>query len=314
MGFCPKCKMEYQEGITECSDCHVALVERLTNPDYVTLLQVKNPAVAEKFKQYLEYSKLPVSSEVFQDAITFSALPKTEPKIRSAWSAFVLMELSGELGSEIREEEEAFDILHSALPKQLQKELQTHHMENISSRTPETVINNSEETELSAEEEASIEEITGALLRSQGGTYESMGKKAEDSYGSAIMLIGFGFFGTLYTVLNIFGVFKHFQGLFSLGILLVFFLILFVVGIYTWKQYKTYSQNAIEESDRKVQISQWLAENCRLEKMPEEAETISPEELDLLRLNWITQEILNNFSGLSEEAATEYAEEFYNSL
>src|SRR5579871_1731687 len=27
--FCPNCKLEYRRGFTECSDCHVALVESL---------------------------------------------------------------------------------------------------------------------------------------------------------------------------------------------------------------------------------------------------------------------------------------------
>ncbi len=27
--FCPKCKAEYEKGILECADCHVALVEQL---------------------------------------------------------------------------------------------------------------------------------------------------------------------------------------------------------------------------------------------------------------------------------------------
>lgn len=314
MGFCPKCKMEYQDGIFECSDCHVALVDRLLNPNYVTLLQLKSPAVAEKFQKYLQYSNISAASEELDDVIVFSALPKTEPKLRSAWSTFVLMELSGELGPEIKEEEEAFDILHSVLPKQLQKELQKHHMENLSLQMADPAGDETSEDPFSEEDEENIEEVTEALLRTKTGTYESMSKKAEDSYGSAIMLIGFGLVGTVYTLLNILGVLTHFQGLFSLGILLVFFMILFVVGIYTWKQYKIYSQNATEENDLKVRISQWLTDNCSVEKMPEESDTLSPEELDLIRLNWISKELMNNFPDLSEEAATEFAEEFYNSL
>jgi hypothetical protein len=33
MMFCPKCEAEYIEGITECADCHVPLVEKLPGED-----------------------------------------------------------------------------------------------------------------------------------------------------------------------------------------------------------------------------------------------------------------------------------------
>ena len=29
MAWCPKCRNEYREGIEECADCHVPLVEEL---------------------------------------------------------------------------------------------------------------------------------------------------------------------------------------------------------------------------------------------------------------------------------------------
>ncbi|GAW91003.1 DUF2007 domain-containing protein [Calderihabitans maritimus] len=58
--FCPKCKYEYVEGVKECPDCQVALVEELPPEpeleyvDLVTVLKSENPAVIMIAKSILE--------------------------------------------------------------------------------------------------------------------------------------------------------------------------------------------------------------------------------------------------------------------
>ena len=56
--FCPVCKAEYRPGITECSDCHVALVSELPEegaPDaYSILWKGENPEFAAKLAEELE--------------------------------------------------------------------------------------------------------------------------------------------------------------------------------------------------------------------------------------------------------------------
>lgn len=303
MGFCPKCKMEYQDGIVECADCHVKLVEQLLNPNYVPLLSLKSAAVAEKFCKYLEYSHITVDSETACDnKIILTGLPKTETKLRSSWNTFVLMEIGGELQNDLLEEDEAFDILHTAIPKQLQKSI------------TDAAIRQESSIPVGEKNEEDNDEAAQNLFRAPGGNYESMEKKAEDSYGSAILLISFGLLGSIYTLLNIFKIFNHFQGPFSLGLLLVFFLVLFVMGIYTWKQYHVYRTQAAEEADFKEVIFQWLTANITKECLPGNPEEYPQEELDLIRMNWISQELINSFPNLSADAAGEYSEEFYDSL
>ena len=64
--FCPKCKAEYREGFTECSDCKVPLVWELPqepkqeyiepepNLEFVTVFATGNPAVIAMAKSILE--------------------------------------------------------------------------------------------------------------------------------------------------------------------------------------------------------------------------------------------------------------------
>lgn len=59
--FCPNCRAEYVDGITECSDCHIPLVEELPEemepenlPAYVKVLVTFNSADLVVIKSLLE--------------------------------------------------------------------------------------------------------------------------------------------------------------------------------------------------------------------------------------------------------------------
>ncbi len=76
--FCPQCRVEYREGFTECSDCHVALVSDLPpkpqrEPDieYVTVLEAGNPATLAVAKSLLQAAEIDylAMGEQLQDII-----------------------------------------------------------------------------------------------------------------------------------------------------------------------------------------------------------------------------------------------------
>lgn len=63
--FCPKCEAEYREGIYECADCGVALVEDLpakdVHPDIelVAVFETADPALLPVAKSVLEAAEIP---------------------------------------------------------------------------------------------------------------------------------------------------------------------------------------------------------------------------------------------------------------
>jgi hypothetical protein len=63
--FCPKCKAEYREGIYECADCGVALVESLpakdVHPDVelIAVFETADPALLPVVKSVLEAAEIP---------------------------------------------------------------------------------------------------------------------------------------------------------------------------------------------------------------------------------------------------------------
>jgi hypothetical protein len=63
--FCPKCEAEYREGIYECADCGVALVEdppaKDVHPDIelIAVFETADPALLPVVKSVLEASEIP---------------------------------------------------------------------------------------------------------------------------------------------------------------------------------------------------------------------------------------------------------------
>jgi hypothetical protein len=63
--FCPNCEAEYREGIYECADCGVALVESLPEKDVhpevelIAVFETADPALLPIAKSVLEAAEIP---------------------------------------------------------------------------------------------------------------------------------------------------------------------------------------------------------------------------------------------------------------
>ncbi|HEX2954161.1 MAG TPA: DUF2007 domain-containing protein [Bacillota bacterium] len=65
--FCPKCKYEYVDGIVECADCHIPLVEKLPNEKkkshdelkIVPVYATGDPGIIALIKSILESAGIP---------------------------------------------------------------------------------------------------------------------------------------------------------------------------------------------------------------------------------------------------------------
>lgn len=85
--ICPQCKCQYIRGVTQCSDCGVALVDKLetdeTNPSFdnvkiVPIWQGKDASESERVQEALESANIPFT--VPDPKSQFSFLP-TEPSL-----------------------------------------------------------------------------------------------------------------------------------------------------------------------------------------------------------------------------------------
>ncbi len=62
MPYCPKCKTEYIEGIIECSECHVPLIDNEKDLQITPVLLISTESeIARRIKEFLGYSGIDVS-------------------------------------------------------------------------------------------------------------------------------------------------------------------------------------------------------------------------------------------------------------
>jgi hypothetical protein len=102
--FCPNCKCEYIRGVTQCTDCGVALVDELepsaavsqSDLEVVSVWEGNDPAEAAAVKDILQKAGIPVLDQGPTGYFIFPSMrPKTEICVSSAYAeqaAKVLLE------------------------------------------------------------------------------------------------------------------------------------------------------------------------------------------------------------------------------
>ena len=89
--FCPDCETEYREGITECSDCGVALVEELHEPVPSRLVMLKITRSGDLLAALLEVLEKASVPYVIEAGTALSLLDESdeEPELPEPWQARV---------------------------------------------------------------------------------------------------------------------------------------------------------------------------------------------------------------------------------
>ena len=95
--FCPSCEAEYREGITECSDCGVALVDELREAGPARLVTLKITRSAELLAVLVERLEMAGVAYVVEAGTALSLLEERddEPEFPEPWQAriYVIAEL-----------------------------------------------------------------------------------------------------------------------------------------------------------------------------------------------------------------------------
>lgn len=139
---------------------------------------------------------------------------------------------------------------------------------------------------------------------------------AEDSFkenmSTAWSFLGIGVVGTVFTILNLTGVLHIMQGFMQKGISLLLFLGFMVYGIIVIRSKKDMLAKIEKEKSDRNKFKDWMREKFKDEVLSNLGTMeASAEELELLQINYMSEELVKHFPEINPNFADRLAEEFF---
>lgn len=263
MPWCPKCKMEYQEGVTVCSDCKMDLVDRLEEAVvYVSLVQTEYKNIAEKLSSFLEYSniKSQVSYEEDYEVYVVSVDRKMEKQAKKLYKAFYYVESDNQLKTAMEElgkkEKDLTDFM--AVPSSSGETVskddasvdefleQSEDINEVDENAPEIA---EEEFDENAEDDRNSR------------AYVMKADQYKDLAGTVWIFLFFGIAGLVFVLLNVFGILSFLNGWLPNTVMGALFLFFLYVAVTTQQKAKKIQSEIDAENKLTEEINQWLEAN-----------------------------------------------------
>ena len=308
MPWCPKCRNEYRDGFTVCSDCGTPLVSELSKTVIKPLCHFNNDEAYVKFTKYLNHLALKPST-VVKDELDYIGFDRNSfDDARKALIAFARVEGNINLIKQIDSSYivEMIDMNEVYKEGEKIKEI----ADNMGEATDET-------TEDDPEEE--FDTVKELVYGTKSQVYESKKNKAEEMSGSGYMLIILGICGAVFVVLHMLGLLSILNTqLFSLIMMLFIFVAMTYWGFHSLKKSKEYEADAVEEEKLTGYIKEWLKQNISAEdiKSADLPENV-PEENFLLRTEYIKKRLtgeVKELKALDDVYLDSLVEDYYNSI
>lgn len=281
MAWCPKCKNEYREGITVCTDCGCDLIVEQEYDDLIPLT-FGEEEIMESLKKYLEYNKLKgVTVTKGEDGCEFELYVRKGDKNTAATLAKVFLQQEA-----LRRMEE--------MQMQEEDEEETDNPANIF-----------------------MGQKTSASTVS---TYRKSAEQAEENRSSAWILLTVGIVGLAAMILGLAGVipFRMGNSYLFYGVMTFMFLLFIVSGVVSMKNAKVFDKKAESENTLRNEILKWCKENLNGEAVDAELgeeEELPEEMLYFKRVQYIKDKLNHQFMNLEPEFLDSLIdEEIYDSI
>ena len=286
MPWCPKCKMEYREGITVCADCGAALIEELKEKEeQIAILLTQKEELAKRFHGFLEYSGI-------SDAV------------------LGFIQETGEYSVSVpaSKEKEAKRLYTGVYLAEIEKELESAANEEACKEDPETEEGLSDEP-LGFDSE---EEEKGS--QKAASVYVKKEDKYKDFSSTAWTFLVVGIAGLIFTILNIIGYFSIFANPVSYTAALIMFLLCIAVSISSFRSAKKAKSEIAEENRFTDAVKGWMEENILERDLCSVQDASVSDEINFLnKINFIKNAVTEHFGEMDEAFLDEITEEFYNS-
>ncbi len=278
MPWCPKCKNEYQEGFTVCSDCDVELVDELPKEEeYIPFFQSEQKSIAEKLSKYFSYSGLKSVIRFQEEMLVYIVYVPSEQRkqAQKLYQAFYFVERDRH-EMDLSETEEDADA-ETEFPEDMEAAEEPAEEAFESSETDEESALEEPVEYLSEDtlrfeqggalysdtwnEEAPEEEETEDSPEENTTAYVMKAEKYKDYKATVSVFLSMGFLGIVFVILNIAGVLNILSGTIPnvvMGGLFIFFI---YIGISTHTKAKEIGLEIGDEQKMTEEITLWLKEN-----------------------------------------------------
>ncbi len=295
MPWCPKCKTEYKEGVTHCSDCHTELVAdynevlKLEATEMLVAVDAGNTGFAQKLCNFLEHSGIICAlDDSEEESIGILVRPKDLNKAKRCFKAFYSVEAEMAI--------QKSDEIASLLGK---------------------------ENEYFGDDEEDEDEKASCC--SPNATFVSAVTRYDDYRSSGIVFTFLGVLGVAFAILNFLNVITLFGSGFSSGVLFVMFSIFLILGIISFRKSEGLKETMEREKELTIKVKEWLQENVTEESLHEpvttdestdvseedaEAAIVSEELFYLDRLAQIRDSVKEAFPEISTAHADHLIEEY----
>lgn len=313
MPWCPKCKNEYREGFTVCSECNVELVddlEAVEAEEKELVFSTEHKERIDAFIKYLEYSGIhSYSTESDENDFVWNLyVAKADYKKASKlYTGFALTEseraITGQSVEIITSDEEILpdDLEYSDIVNDNSYDTEYENendTEEIS--ITDSCVEKEDSDEISEERQNAIDELNermefNEMNEAPSSTYVRKSDKAKDYLSSAYTNIICGAVGLVFVALNMIGVISIISS-FSEIIFLIMFALFLISGIIMYTKSKAIAEDADAEEKIENSVIEWLNT------------TITSEYLDDIRDENASDEI--NYFSFCENIRTRVHEEF----
>lgn len=327
MSWCPKCKLEYVAGKTNCVECGTELIDELPDvPEFVSFMETKKERLASKFVEFLHYSNIDSATYSYdeQKQQWIVLIDETTLKqVTKLYNAFYSVETDQQL-SGIKRKRNGKEKLSN------ESEEPTFEDGDMDGNTDEDTDfdwdsdnepSDNEFDESSDDEYNSMfdeEEIQELYDNSKKKpikptTYVKKEEQYKDLKSSAFTFLLVSILGIVVLVLNAIGIIGIFEGPMPYIVMGSLFVAFLYVGVSSYLKAQKVVTEVDEENRVTEAINNWLSQNVTAEQLNSFTKSEDSEEIRFFhKLEKMKDMINTQFGELDENYLDRLVEEFYN--
>lgn len=294
MPWCPKCKMEYREGIHVCADCGIELVSDDAMKELKGLCFVassKEKETMERFFEFLKYSSIETANIEYKEE-------------ESIWSVFVAEE-------ELKEAKKLYQGFYTGELEQMTQQTASNTEEESESAITDH-FDTTDKLKKEADEYALLEK-TKKLRTDASDVYVSKADKYQDLRSSGFTFLIFGILGLVFVSANVLEFLSLLNGPLPQIVFAVMFLGFILVGVNCFKRAKVAKSQIAEEEALTKALNDWLEENITESYLSEINDHMVSEEINYLnKIDAIKTRITDVFGEMNDSYLDHIIEAYYN--